>query len=167
MTAPINRGLIRTFKYVKQPQLWLHEIAANTARVSFSKDPSALAVGIAKTSLAHDSQVDINYGNFEPNKDFLAWMHKLFGKEVYNDVAYQMDALNFRSSFLPIGDYKVMLEFMNQRPEFDNTIGFVRVDDTGVMYPDSYESNDVYMLCNADGIVKLTDYMCEKVQENL
>lgn len=104
---------------------------------------------------------------FKPNNDFRALFHQCFYKHVYDDITYQLDALNFRSSFLPIGDFKIVLRFMNQRPAFENTIGFVRVDDEGAMIRDSYQSNDIYELCNCDGMVSLSDYMLEQIKASV
>lgn len=58
----------------------------------------------------------------------------------------------------------MILKFMNQRPEFENTIGFVRVDKSGVMIKGSYQSNEIYELCNCDGIISLSDYMLEQIR---
>lgn len=115
--------------------------------------------GLAKT--------DISVGNFIENKDFFPVLHNTFFKHVYEDQTYIFDAMNYPASFMAIGDYKVILDYMNQRPELSNTLGFVHVDSNAVMERDSYEKNDMYTLCNIDGVITLSEYMSEKLQKYL
>ncbi|QPG76049.1 hypothetical protein FOA43_003435 [Brettanomyces nanus] len=166
----VNRGLIRSFKYGKQPQLYIHEISKDLVKASFSSNPSKLEVGTFSgiPPLPNmESQLAISTKNFVPNKDFFNLLQGVFNKHVYEDEAYKLDALNFTSSYLPIGDYKVVLQFMNQRPEYENTLGFVRVNGDGIMIKDSYQANDIYELCNSDGIVTLSDFMLKELQKQL
>ncbi|VEU24328.1 DEKNAAC105496 [Brettanomyces naardenensis] len=170
MSGLINRSLIRTFEYAKQPQLYVHELTKDLTKISFSKDPSTLGVGTLKglaIPSGRESQLLISTKNFIPNPEFLWFLQDLFHKKVYGDVTYQLDALNFRSSYLPIGDFKVILQYMNQRPEYENTLGFVLVDEDGAMVEDSYQPNEIYELCNSDGIVTLSEYMLDELRNAL
>lgn len=154
-----NRGLINTYKYKLQEQLYIHEFP-DVKKVSFSEDPYKLHIGTFRTDY-------IDPSTFVENKDFIPVLHKVFGKHVYDDQAYIYDALNYAGSFMAIGDYKVILDYMNQRPEMPNTLGFVHVNDNGVMAPGSYEKNDMYTLCNIDGIIKISEFMNENLQKYL
>lgn len=75
--------------------------------------------------------------------------------------------MNYPESFMAIGDYKVILDYMNQRPELANTLGFVHVDSDGIMERGSYQPNDMYTLCNIDGIITLSENMNEQLQKYL
>lgn len=137
-------------------------------KVSFSKDPSCLEIGTVKNFNVHRGQEDsfkIARANFSPNNDFTHLLHDVFNEKVYDDITYQLDALNFISSYLPLGDFKVILKFMNQRPDVENTIGYVHVDESGAMIKGSYQSNDIYELCNCDGVIALSDYMLEQIRK--
>lgn len=156
-----NRSLVNTYKYKPQDQLYIHEFA-NVKKVSFSEDPYKLHIGTLKVNSDH-----IDPSSFVENKDFLPVLHEVFGKHVYDDQAYIYDALNYGNSFMAISDYKVILDYMNQKPDMQNTIGFVHVKGNGVMDVGSYEKNDTYTLCNINGIIKISEFMNENLQKYL
>lgn len=112
-------------------------------------------------------KIEINVTNFKENKNFLPVLHKAFSENVFKDQTYIYDALNYPNSFMAIGDYKVILDYMNQRPEMCNTVGFVHVDENCEIDPNSYEKNDMYSLYNVDGIIKISDFMCECLRKYL
>lgn len=164
----VNRSLVNTVKYSKQDQLYLHQFNNELTSISFSSDPNKLHLGTVKTGTSNDiSNLKISVLNFIENKEFLPVLHQAFSDNVYNDQTYIYDAMNYPDSFMAIGDYKVILDYMNQRPELANTVGFVHVNSNCIMDNDSYEKNDMYTLCNIDGVIKLSEYMSEQLQRYL
>lgn len=163
----INRSLVHTIRYAKQKQLYLHRISNHLTKVSFSENPESLHFGILRPQLIGNdlSKVIITPDNFQEHKEFLPVLHQMVKNHVAEDQNYVVDAMNYGGSYMPIGDFKVILDFMNQRPEMPNTLGFIRVDHDMQMVPESYEKNDMYTLCNIDGVIKLSDYMNEKIKE--
>lgn len=166
---PINkmfqRRLLHTIKYAKQPQLYIHESITFT-KVSFSKDPNKIHIGEVPSS-ADLSKIVIEPSKFMENSKFKDILHKTIAKNIYDDQSYVIEAINYRGSFMPIGDEKVIQEYMNQRPELPNTMGFVHVDNDGIMEKGTYEVNDTYTLCNVDGIIKLPETMLEHLLKAL
>lgn len=164
---------VSTFNYAKQDQLYIHQHDNGLTTVSFSEDPNKQYVGALKTSDATKgspsdlSQFSITPENFVENKDFLRILHETYKKHVHEDQSYILEAMNYLGSYMALGDYKIILEYMNQRPELPNTVGFVHVSDDGVMVENSYQRNDMYTLCNIDGIIKLPEFMVEKLQKYL
>lgn len=166
----INRSLVNTVKYSKQEQLYLHQINSKLTTISFSKDFNKEPIGVVSENglIGKDlSKVIVTPQNFKENKDFLTILHKTFYDTVYDDQTYIFDAMNYPGSYMAIGDYKVILDYMNQRPDLSNTIGFVRVDFDGEMEKGSYESNEMYTLCNIDGIIALSENMNDQLQTYL
>lgn len=169
MSSSINRSLVQTIRYAKQKQLYLHQLSNHLTKVSFSENPDKLHFGFLKPQLIGKdlSKVLITPENFEEHRDFLPVLHKMVKNHVAEDQTYIVDAMNYPGSHMAIGDFKVILDFMNQRPEMPNTIGFIRVNEDMEMIPESYEENDMYTLCNIDGVIKLSDYMNEKIHDYL
>ncbi|GME76681.1 unnamed protein product [Ambrosiozyma monospora] len=180
----INRGLILTLKYKKQPQLFLHSISSNTTKVSFSKDPESLHIGSITTPKLTSSststssipgsgisipteetlqRLQITTSNFTPNRDFLTLLQNLFSTKVKDDMTYQIDALNYPLSYMAIADLRAPISYMNQRADLEDTFGFVHVDQFGEIVDGTYEPSETYRLCGYEGIIKLSDFMCEEV----
>lgn len=157
--SQINRSLINTKKYVKQPQLFIHEISSEKTLVSFSEDPNKTPIGALKAP----SDI-ITPNNFVEYKPFYNVLHESFATYAHLDQTYILDALNYPGSFMALSDYKVILDYMNQRPEMANTVGFIHVNFDCEMEPTSYEKNEMYNLCNIDGIITLSDFMLGKLK---
>lgn len=166
----VNRRLVNTVKYSRQEQLYLHQFNAELTAVSFSPDFNKTHIGTVHTKGAEEKNLAdlvVTVQNFRENKDFFPVLHKAFFENVYDDQTYIFDAMNYSESFMAIGDYKVILDYMNQRPELANTLGFVHVDSDGIMERGSYQPNDMYTLCNIDGIITLSENMNEQLQKYL
>lgn len=157
--SQINRPLINTRQYLKQPQLFIHEFSPEKTLISFSKDPEKTPIGALKTR----TNDIITPSNFIEYKPFYNVLHEAFAKHAHLDQTYILDALNYPGSFMALSDYKVILDYMNQRPEMANTVGFIHVNFDCEMDPTSYQKNEMYNLCNIDGIITLSDFMVEKL----
>lgn len=160
--SQMNRPLVNTFKYAKQSQLYIHEISAEKTLVSFSENPDKAPIGSLTAPIG--SGGIITPANFREYKPFYEILHKTYAKYAHLDQTYILDALNYPGSFMALADYKVVLDYMNQRPEMANTIGFIHVNFDCEMEPTSYEKNDMYNLCNIDGIITLSEFMQEKLE---
>lgn len=166
----INRSLVQTTKYAKQEQLYLHQFNSNLTTISFSQDSTKEPIGTVSTNglIGNDlSKFTVTPQNFKENKDFFTILNKTFFEKVYEDQTYIFDAMNYPGSYMAIGDYKIILDYMNQRPDLSNTIGFVHVDFAGQMEIGSYEPNEMYTLCNIDGIITLSENMNDQLQKYL
>lgn len=165
--SALNRSLVQTIRYAKQKQLYLHQVSKTLTKISFSENPDKLHFGVLKPHLiGHDlSGVIVTPDNFQENREFLPVLQQLVKNHVAEDQTYIVDAMNYPGSHMAIGDFKVILDFMNQRPEMPNTLGFIRVDNDMQMDTESYEPNDLYTLCNIDGVITLSDYMNEKIHD--
>lgn len=163
----INRSLIQSIKYSPQKQIYLHALPSATL-VSFSSNPNSIPIG-SIPSLKKDEleSVIIKPEQFKANADFLNVLHSTFSRSAHFDPTYQIDALNYPGSFMALGDYKIILDYMNQRPDLQNTIGFVHVGFDNIINPESYEKNDAYTVCNIDGVITLSDFMLEELQKEL
>ncbi|GME68527.1 unnamed protein product [Ambrosiozyma monospora] len=78
-------------------------------------------------------------------------------------MTYQIDALNYPLSYMAIADLRAPINYMNQRADLEDTFGFVHVDQFGEIVDGTYEINETYRLCGYEGIIKLSDFMCEEV----
>ncbi|ODV87066.1 hypothetical protein CANARDRAFT_26498 [[Candida] arabinofermentans NRRL YB-2248] len=162
----VNRRLVNTINYQFQPQLFLHLLTDKNTKVSFSKDPDSLPVGYfnAPAQVSLDKYV-ISPREFKPNSEFISLLQKIVSSNVQNDQNFMIEALNYPSNYMPIYDFKKISDFINQKPELDNVLGYVNVNELGEMVEGTYEQNHMYRLCNSDGMVKLSDYILEKVEE--
>jgi hypothetical protein len=166
----INRNLVYTVKYNKQEQLFLHQINKDLIKVSFSENPEKLHLGTLNPEVIQGLDLrfaEITVNNFKENKEFIPVLHKTFFNHVYDDQGYIIDALNYPGSYMAISDYKVILDYMDQRPEMQNTLGFVHVNPSGIMERGSYQKNDTYTLCNIDGVIKLSENMANQLENYL
>lgn len=168
-----NKRFVSTIQYAKQDQLFIHQHDNGLTTVSFSKDPNKQYIGALKTSDATKgsrsdlSEFEITPETFVENKDFVGILHDTYKRHVDEDQSYILEAMNYPGSYMAIADYKIILEYMNQRPELPNTLGFVHVGEDGVMIKNSYQKNDTYTLCNIDGIIKIPEFMAEQLQKYL
>lgn len=158
-----NFSLVNTTQYNKQTQLYLHEFSKDKTLVSFSSNPDLTPIGLVKQL----SNGLVTPSNFIENKAFYEILHDVYSRYAHEDQTYKLDALNYPGSYMALGDYKIILDYMNQRPELANTIGFVNVNFDCEIVPDSYERNMMYNMCNIDGIITLSEFMLEKVKLKL
>lgn len=160
----VNRSIVNTVQYKLQDQLYLHQFNNELTTVSFSKDYNKVPIGTVKVTGKLEDTI-VNVRNFVEHKDFFPVLHKTFFDTVYDDQTYIFDAMNYPGSFMAISDYKVILDYMNQRPDMANTIGFVHVDFGGEMERGSYQPNEMYTLCNIDGVITLSENMKDQLQK--
>lgn len=151
------RSLYRNYTvYSKNDQIYLHEFE-NRVAASFSKSPKDIVIGYSPTT-------KIDPERFEQNNDFLKLLNKSISDKVQNDFTYIMEAGNYGDSYMPIYDFREVPRF-GRSPEVDSIFGYVRVNSEGKILPGSYERNDMYRLCNGAGLIKLSSYLLEQIQE--
>ncbi|KAG7811009.1 hypothetical protein KL921_002637 [Ogataea angusta] len=161
-----NRHLVKTIKYAAQPQLYVHK-AGSTALLSFSSNPTRLPIGKVKAIDNLGSDYQVTPDNFVENKSFIERLQSVIKGHVADDMMYRLDSLNYRGSYMPIYDLKRVPEYMNQQVNVDNVLGYIKVDAMGNMDESTYQANNTYRLCNADGIIKLSDVILEELKKQL
>lgn len=156
--SPVNQYFSTRFytRYAQNDQIFLHETEKKTA-VSFSKSPSSTPLGYTVSN-------NITPELFEPNPQFLPLLHSTLASCVADDFSFIMEAGVNANTFMPIYDFREVPQF-GRRPEIDSVFGYVQVDGLGKIIPGSYESNDMYRICNASGLPRLSDYMYEQIQK--
>lgn len=158
--APLRqatRTFLRTYTvYSKNDQIYLHQLPGKVA-ASFSKDPNDMEIG-------HLISGYIEPEHFKPNKQFLDLLNSNIHDKVDHDFTFIMEAGANANTYMPIYDFREVPRF-GRTPEVDSVFGYVRVSSDGKIIPNSYESNDMYRVCNGAGLVKLSDYMLKQIQE--
>lgn len=92
-------------------------------------------------------------------------LHSTIGKTVYGDFLFIMEAGVNANQFMPIYDFRKTPNYA-RIPEVDDIFGYVHVDASGKMIPNTYEANNLYRLCNGEsGIIQLSEYLYEQVKE--
>ncbi|GME95522.1 unnamed protein product [[Candida] boidinii] len=164
---------IITANFAKQPQLVKGE-GVTEATISFSKDPKSIPVGainlpkdiknFTEVGLSH---VELKVSNFKEDKIFKEILNDLIKNSVYNDFSYQIEAQVVPNSFMPIYDFRD-IPAHGRTPAMENVFGYVCVDANGIMIKDSFEDNNTYRLFSGtDGIVKLSDFLYEKIKNKI
>jgi hypothetical protein len=165
MFSRINIGRVAKYtaqlrsytKLASNDQIYVHKMADNGFKFSFSSNPRVLGLGYGTRDQ------DVNPNNFQPNDVFVSLLHDNIGKSVEQDFTFVMEAGVNVSSYMPIYDMREIPRYARV-PEIDNIFGYVQVDDSGKIVPGSYQSNEMYRVCNGTGLTKLSDYLLEKVQ---
>lgn len=139
-------------------QIFLHQTEHKIA-VSFSKSPSSIPLGYTTSNT-------VTPDLFQPNPQFLPLLHSTLASCVDKDFSFIVEAGVNANTFMPIYDYREVPKF-GRRPDIDSVFGYVQVDGLGKMVPGSYESNEMYRLCNASGLPRLTDHMYEQIQKKV
>lgn len=145
-------------QYSKNDQIFLHD-TNHKLSVSFSKSPASIPIG-------YSTSETVTPELFKPNPEFLPLLHSTFGSCIDQDFSFIMEAGVNANTFMPIYDFREVPKF-GRRPEIDSVFGYVQVDEQGKIVPGSYDSNDMYRLCNASGLPKLSDYMYEQIQQKI
>lgn len=152
-----TRSFLRNYTvYSKNDQIYLHELSGKIA-ASFSKDPNDVVIGYLPSKSFEPEQ-------FKPNKGFLDLLNSNMHDKVHEDFTFIMEAGANAGTYMPIYDLREIPNF-GRTPEVDSVFGYVRVTSDGKIVPKSYEPNEMYRLCNLKGLVKLSDYMLEQIQE--
>ncbi|SGZ52357.1 CIC11C00000001166 [Sungouiella intermedia] len=142
--------------YSKNDQIYLHDVNGKIA-ASFSKDPKDMVIGYLNSKTMNPEQ-------FQPNKGFLKLLNSNIHDKVTEDFTFIMEAGANADTYMPIYDFREIPRF-GRTPEVDSIFGYVRVSSDGKIIPKSYEPNEMYRLCNGAGLVKLSNYMLEQIQE--
>lgn len=149
---------IRHFsKYSLNDQIKIHELAPNFFKLSFSEDAKAMAIGFSNSK-------NITPHNFQVNSPFLNQLHELIAKKIDNDFSFIIEAGTNANSYMPIYDFREIPKYA-RIPQVDNVFGYVMVDGNGKMIPNTYESNNLYRLCNGKGLIKLSDFLYDEIKE--
>ncbi|CAK7900963.1 hypothetical protein CAAN1_06S01728 [[Candida] anglica] len=160
MRSSIFRQSNRLFsQYAKNEQIFLHSIEGTTI-ASLSKDPKATSLGTVTGSTAA-----IVPTNFKTNPTFVSILHETVSKTIQNDFSFIVEAGANANTYMPIYDFRHTPNY-GRIPEVDNIFGYVQVDAEGKIVPGTYESNNLYRLCNGEsGIIKLSDFLYSEVQK--
>lgn len=151
--------------YSKQSQLYIHPKSNNKNLVSFSKNPESLAIGEFYSSNPENEEITTK--NFiSENKEFLNKLHELIKKNIGDDFTYAVESASYADQHMPVYDLRVTPNYQRQ-PDVENTFGFVRIGSDGTILNDSYQVNDLYKLVTSDGPIKVSDYLHEKLVEEL
>lgn len=151
-----RRQFSRTFsKYPRNDQIFIHKIGSSYA-VNLSPDPKATPLGFSSSS-------EISHETFKSNPEFLDLLNKRIKESIQKDFTFIMEAGVNANAFMPIYDLREIPNYARV-PEVDNIFGYVLVDGEGKIVPGSYESNQLYRLCNATGLVRLTDHLLEEMR---
>ncbi|CCE73064.1 Piso0_000077 [Millerozyma farinosa CBS 7064] len=146
-------------KYPQNEQIFVHP-HDKVFKLSFSPEENSVPLGYSSTSK------DITPSNFRANQEFVSLLHDIISKNIQDDFCFIMEAGTFANSFMPIYDFRDVPRY-GRTPEVDGTFGFVQVDSNGKMVPGTYESNNMYRLCNGEGLIKLSDHLHEVVMKNI
>lgn len=156
--GPISAARFYT-KYPQNEQIFVHP-HDKVFKLSFSPEENSLPLGYSSTLK------DITPGNFQANQAFVSLLHEIIAKNIQDDFCFIMEAGTFANSFMPIYDFREVPRY-GRTPEVDSTFGYVQVDSNGKMVPGTYESNNMYRLCNGQGLIKLSDHLHEMVMKNI
>lgn len=147
-------------KYHLNDQIYIHDNEKGLFTFNLTPEPTTLAVGWC------DSKRNVTPGNFHVNEEFVSLLHKFIGDSIQNDFAFIVEAGANANLFMPIYDFREIPRY-GRIPEVDNIYGYVMVNESGKIVPGSYESNNLYRICNGAGLVKLSDYLYEELQKKV
>lgn len=154
-----RRGLLQALRqysrYSKNDQIFLHDSPRGII-ASLSKNPNALPIGVSPTQ-------HINPDTFQPNGDFLKLLNTTIHDSIEKDFTFIIEAGANANSFMPIYDLREIPNY-GRTPEVDNVFGYVLVDGNGKITPKSFDSNNLYRVCNGAGLIKLSDYLHEQMK---
>ncbi|KAI5964142.1 uncharacterized protein KGF55_002084 [Candida pseudojiufengensis] len=154
----LNQQLRFLTKYSKNPQIIIHENPPNHFNFSLSSKPNALTIG---SSTSNDPKPE----NFQINNNFKELLEKTLSTKIYNDFTFIMEASTNGDSFMPIYDFREIPEY-SRRPYIENVFGYVQVDKSGKIKPETWQKNDMYQICSGkSGLPKFTEYLYETLQE--
>ncbi|KAK6456968.1 uncharacterized protein RJT20DRAFT_36124 [Scheffersomyces xylosifermentans] len=162
VTSPI-RGLVQfqsrsLSQYYKNNQIYIHD---SNSQYAYSLSPNPEAVVIGHSKVKHD----VTPSTFVPNDEFLQLLHQTAKDKIHEDFSFIMEAGMNASTFMPIYDFREIPRYA-RIPEMENVFGYIQVGDNGKMIPGSYESNNLYRLCNGtSGLLKLSDFMYQELQK--
>ncbi|EEQ37732.1 hypothetical protein EJF18_20645 [Clavispora lusitaniae] len=145
-------------QYAPNDQIYLHPLE-NKIAVSFSRLPTSIPLG-------YSSSMTVTPQSFEPNPQFLPLLHSIIASNVDRDFAFIVEAGVNANTFMPVYDFREVPRF-GRRPEIDNVFGYVQVDESGKIVPGSFEANEMYRICNASGLPRLSDHMYGQIQTAL
>lgn len=137
-------------------QVFLHEKAGKFL-ANLSPNPDSLAIG-------HSPYQKITPSTFQTNAEFLRMLHQNIGESVHHDFTFIMEAGVNALTYMPIYDLRETPKY-SRIPNVDDIFGYVLVDNGGKIVPGTYEPNALYRLCNGSGLLKLSDYLHERMVE--
>lgn len=145
-------------KYALNDQIYIHE-GGNKGVYTFnlSENPQALPIGYC------DNIKNINPNNFYVNEKFVEVLHDTISNQIQDDFTFIMEAGANANLYMPIYDFREVPRY-GRIPEVDNIYGYVMVTEQGKIVPGSYQSNNLYRICNGAGLIKLSDYLLEQLQ---
>ncbi|GEQ68143.1 hypothetical protein JCM33374_g1810 [Metschnikowia sp. JCM 33374] len=143
-------------KYAKNDQIYLHDIAGKYA-ATLSKNATDIPIGFSPS-------LTITPSTFKGNPEFLDLLHGKIQKDIQNDFTFIMEAGANASTYMPIYDFREIPKYA-RTPNVDDVFGYVLVDASGKIVPESYEKNNLYRLCNGTGLIKLSDYLLDEMRK--
>jgi hypothetical protein len=118
-----------------------------------------LSIGtIADLSLKHPN-------TFHPNPEFEKLLHSTFKKYVHLDPSLQGLALSQKVGYMTLHDLRVFTPF-GRVADPEDLLGSVLLDQ-GKIVPHSYDPMPTYRLLSSHGITELSDFMHEKLLQEL
>lgn len=151
------RQFIRQFsKYPRNGQIFIHKVG-DTYTANLSSNPYDTPIGFSPSS-------EIDHETFKSNPQFLDLLNNKIKDSIQKDFSFIMEAGANANAFMPIYDFRETPNYA-RTPEVDDIFGYVLVDEEGKIVPGSYEVNKLYRLCNATGLVKLTEYLLEEMKK--
>ncbi|OBA19306.1 hypothetical protein METBIDRAFT_46782 [Metschnikowia bicuspidata var. bicuspidata NRRL YB-4993] len=150
-------GLLRQYsRYAKNDQIFLHDVAGRYA-ATLSKNATDVPIGFSPS-------LEVSPSNFEGNPKFLDLLHDRIKTGIQNDFTFIMEAGTNALTYMPIYDFREIPKYA-RTPNVDDVFGYVLVDGSGKIVPDSYEKNDLYRICNGTGLIKLSEYLLEEMKK--
>jgi len=151
--------------YSKQNQLYIHPKSNNLNSISFSSNPESLAIGQFESSTP--DKAEITTKNFKgENKQFISKLHDVIKANIAQDFTYNVESKDYSGQHMPIYDLRKTPNYQRQ-PDVEDIFGFVRVSEDGTVDGGSYESNGLYKVVSVDGVITLSDYIHEKLVDEL
>jgi len=145
-------------KYVRNDQIYIHK-NDHGVKYSLSPNPRSLPIGYSSSTMN-----DVKPDAFEVEPKFLDLLHNKISSSIQDDFSFVLEAGMNANAFMPIYDFRRIPEYA-RIPEVDNIFGYVQVNEQGKIIPGSYQSNNLYRLCNGtDGLIKLSDYLYSELQ---
>lgn len=157
LAMSLSRSFLRQFsRYSKNDQIYLHALNGGVY-ASLSSLPNDLPIGHLPSEVIHPN-------TFQPNLKFVNLLHSIIGSSIQHDFTFIMEAGANALQFMPIYDFREIPRYA-RTPNVDDVFGYVLVDDAGKIVPGSYEPNSLYRVCNGSGLVKLSDYLLERMRD--
>lgn len=143
-------------RYARNDQIFLHDVGGRYA-ATLSKASGAVPIGYSPSE-------EIKIDTFNVNLQFMEILNKVLHSSIDKDFTFIMEAGVNASTYMPIYDFREIPRF-GRTPSPDDVFGYVLVDENGKMVQGSYQSNEMYRVCNGNGLIKLSDYMLEQMRE--